>query len=198
MTVGNVTAIGQKSVKRMLAFSSISHVGTMMLGVLVLNDIGLGTVVFYAITYVFMTLVAFYIVAFVSDVYGNDHFERFNGLVYRYPMMAIAMTITMFSLAGLPPLSGFVAKFNIFSVILAKKYYSLAVIAALNSVVALYYYMKIIRLMMLKEPESRSPIQGFAFGNQAVIIGLSVPVVVLGIFWEKVMVVAQGAKLFIP
>lgn len=197
MTVGNVTAIGQKSVKRMLAFSSISHVGMIMMGILVLDDVGLRSVVFYLLTYVFMTLAAFFVVGIVAGLYGNDHFERFNGLIYRHPFMAIVLGIVMFSLAGLPPLSGFVAKFNILSAIINKRYYALALIAALNSVVSLYYYMKIVRLMVFKEAESNSKIEGFGFVNQAVIVALCVPVVMLGIFWEKIMILAQGAKPFI-
>ncbi|OUR92974.1 hypothetical protein A9Q84_20925 [Halobacteriovorax marinus] len=197
MTVGNVSAIGQRSVKRMLAFSSISHAGMMMMGVLCISEIGTRAIVFYGITYLFMTLVAFYITSFVQDAYGNDHFERFNGLIHKHPLMAIFMLITMFSLSGLPPLSGFIAKFNIFSALIDKNYYVLAIIAGLNSVVALYYYLKIVKLMVFKDPESDEKIKGFGFTNQLVITALTVPVVMLGIFWDQVLVMANGAKIFI-
>jgi NADH-quinone oxidoreductase subunit N len=197
MTVGNISAIGQQSVKRMLAYSSISHAGVMLLGILVINDIGTRSVLFYSITYLFMTLAAFYIVSFVNDKYGNDHFERFNGLIYRYPMMAIMMSILMFSLAGIPPLSGFVAKFHIFNALIVEKYYTLAVIAGLNSVIALYYYLKIVRLMTLKPSESDEEISGFSYGNQGIVVALTIPVVVLGLFWEKILLVAEGAKVFV-
>lgn len=197
MTVGNVSAIGQRSVKRMLAYSSISHAGVMMLGVLVLSDIGVKAILFYGITYLFMTLVAFFVTSFVQDKYGNDHFERFNGLMSKHPVMAICMIVVMFSLAGLPPLSGFVAKFNILSAILSKKYYVLAIITVLNSVVSLYYYMKVVRLMVFKESESSEGIAGFSFTNQVIISALCIPVVVLGIFWDKIILLADGAKIFI-
>lgn len=105
MTVGNVTAIGQKSIKRMLAYSSISHAGVMLCGLVVVNEIGVRSIVFYGITYLFMTLVAFYITSIVQDKYGNDHFERFTGLAYRYPFMAVIMAVVMFSLTGLPPMA---------------------------------------------------------------------------------------------
>jgi NADH-quinone oxidoreductase subunit N len=198
MTVGNVTAIGQRSVKRMLAYSSISHAGVMLLGVLVVNEIGNRSVLFYGVTYLFMTLVAFYIVSFVQDKYGNDHFERFNGLIHRYPLMAILMAVVMFSLAGIPPLSGFVAKFNIFSAIIEKKYYMLALIAGVNSVISLYYYLKIVRLMIFKPAEGDEVISGFSIGNQSIIFIMAVPVVMLGIFWSKLMTISSGASLFIP
>ncbi len=197
MTVGNVTAIGQKSVKRMLAYSSISHAGVMMAALCMINEVGIRSVVFYGITYLFMTLVAFYITSIVQDQYGNDHFERFQGLIYRYPFMAIMMTIVMFSLTGLPPLAGFVAKFNIISALLTSRFYALAIVLALNSVVSAYYYMKIVRLMTLKTQESNETIEGFGFLNQMVIVVMTAPVLVLGIFWDGIMAVASGAKLFI-
>jgi NADH-quinone oxidoreductase subunit N len=197
MTVGNVTAINQKSVKRMLAYSSISHAGVMMAGLVVINEIGIRSVVFYGMTYVFMTLVAFYVTSIVEDKYKNDHFDRFSGLIYRYPFMAIMMCVTMFSLTGLPPLAGFVAKFNIINALINSKYYSLAVILALNSVVSAYYYLKIVRVMILKPTESTEEIQEFNFLNQFVVVALTVPVFVIGIFWENILTLAQGAKLFI-
>lgn len=197
MTVGNVTAIGQKSVKRMLAYSSISHAGVMIAGLVVTSEIGIRSVVFYGITYLFMTVVAFYITSIVQDKFGNDHFERFSGLVYKYPFMAVMMTIVMFSLVGLPPLAGFVAKFNILNALLTSKYYTLAIVLALNSVVSAYYYLKIIRLMALKPQESNEEIEGFGFLNQLIIVSMTAPVLILGIFWESIMTLAGGAKLFI-
>jgi NADH-quinone oxidoreductase subunit N len=198
MTVGNVSAIGQKSVKRMLAYSSISHAGIMIAGLVVLNKIGIQAIVFYSMIYLFMTLVAFYITNIVQDKYGNDHFERFQGLAYRYPYMAIMMSIVMFSLTGLPPLAGFVAKWNIINSLLSSKFYSLAIVLVLNSVVSAYYYLKIVRLMTLKQPESTEEIEGFGFLNQFIIVAMTAPVIILGIFWDSVMNIAYNAKLFIP
>ena len=197
MTVGNITAIGQKSVKRMLAYSSISHAGIMLAGLVVMNDIGIRAVVFYGITYVFMTLVAFYITSIVQDKYGNDHFDRFSGLIYKYPFMAVMMAIVMFSLTGLPPLAGFVAKYNIIQSLINTRNYTLAVVLGLNSVISAYYYLKIVRLMTLKPAENDEAIEGFGFLNQFVIVAMTVPVIVLGIFWESIMMLANGAKLFI-
>ncbi len=197
MTVGNVTAIGQKSVKRMLAYSSISHAGIMIAGLVMVNEIGIRSVVFYGITYVFMTLVAFYVTSIVEDKYGNDHFDRFKGLAYRYPLMAITMSIVMFSLTGLPPFAGFVAKFNIMTSLISSKNFSLAIILGLNSVVSAYYYLKIVKLMTLKQSDTNEEIQSFGFLNQMIIIGLTVPVIFLGVFWENIFSLANGAKIFI-
>lgn len=197
MTVGNVAAIGQRSVKRMLAYSSISHAGMMMMGAVVLNKLGHQSILFYGTIYLFMTLVAFYIVSFVNDKYQNDHFERFNGLIYRYPFMAIMMTVVMFSLAGIPPLSGFVAKFNILAALVNSKMYVLAVIAVLNSVVSLYYYLKIVRLMVFKKTDATESIPSFGFRNQVIVVALTLPVLALGVFWSNLMEFASGAKLFL-
>eukprot|EP00095_Tigriopus_kingsejongensis_P002717 maker-scaffold3325_size9202-snap-gene-0.0 protein:Tk02717 transcript:maker-scaffold3325_size9202-snap-gene-0.0-mRNA-1 annotation:"proton-translocating nadh-quinone chain m" len=112
MTVGNVTAIGQSSVKRLLAFSSIGHVGMMLLGVIAMDTVGTQAILFYSLTYMFMTLVAFFITSHVADNYGSDHKMYFQGLMKKHPLMGVAMVIVLFSLAGLPPLSGFVAKYT--------------------------------------------------------------------------------------
>ncbi|MDO9181485.1 MAG: NADH-quinone oxidoreductase subunit N, partial [Bacteriovorax sp.] len=197
MTVGNVSAIGQKSVKRMLAYSSISHAGIMIAGLVMINDIGVRAIVFYAIIYLFMTLTAFYITNIVQDKYGNDHFERFQGLAYRYPYMAIVMSVVMFSLTGLPPLAGFIAKWNIINALLSSSYYSLAIVLVLNSVVSAFYYLKIVRLMTLKQPESTETIEGFGFLNQLIIVAMTAPIIILGIFWESIMTFANNAKIFI-
>lgn len=197
MTVGNVTAIGQKSVKRMLAYSSISHAGMMMLGVLVISDLGSRAVLFYGLTYVFMTLVAFAVTSFINDKYGNEDHDRFRGLIKRYPLMAIVMSMAMFSLAGLPPLSGFVAKFNILSIVVQKGFYALAFIAVINSVISLYYYMRVVNLMIFKDADANEGIEGFSFVNQSIIFLLSIPILGLGLFWESAMRLAENAKLFI-
>jgi NADH-quinone oxidoreductase subunit N len=197
MTVGNISAIDQLSVKRMLAYSSIAHAGTMVAGITVLNELGTRALLYYGFAYVFMTLVAFYITNFINDKYKNDHFERFSGLIYKHPFMAIALMTSMFSLAGLPPLSGFVAKFNIISAIVSSGNYTLAVITGLNSVISLYYYLRLVRLCVFKQVENEQKVEGFGFLNQLVIVGLTVPIISLGIFWEFLIEVAQGAIVFI-
>src|SRR5690606_4521184 len=126
-----------------------------------------------------------------------DTYEVFKGLIYRHPLMAIIMAGVLFSLAGLPPFSGFVAKYHIFSVVIEKKYYGVALVAALNSVIALYYYMKLVMVMIFGQVESKEKVAGFTIANQSVIVALFIPVVFLGIFWEKLMSIAGNASLFI-
>ncbi|MFZ4712930.1 MAG: NADH-quinone oxidoreductase subunit N [Bacteriovoracaceae bacterium] len=197
MTVGNISAIGQDSVKRMLAYSSIGHAGFMLLGVLVMSDTGNSSILFYGTTYLFMTIVAFFITAMISDHMGSDSQASFKGLIYKHPWMAIMMAVVMFSLAGMPPFSGFVAKWNILSVTVSKKYYGLAFIAGINSVIALYYYMRIVKLMIFDSAESDEKISGFGFLNQLIIAGFTMPVIFLGIFWERLMAISHGAQIFV-
>lgn len=197
MTVGNVTAIGQSSVKRMLAFSSIGHVGLMILGVVVMNEAGVKAILFYGLVYMFMTLIAFYITSHLSDMYGSDSYDVFRGLVYKHPVMAIIMAGVLFSLAGIPPFSGFVAKFNIFAVVIEQKHYGIAIVAAVNSVIALYYYMKLAKTMIFGQASGEEKVLGFTGLNQAVIIALFIPVLFLGIFWESAMTMAGNAAIFI-
>ena len=197
MTVGNVTAIGQSSVKRLLAFSSIGHVGMMILGVVVLNEVGVRAILFYGIVYLFMTLIAFYITSHLSDMYGTDTYDVFRGLIYKHPVMAIVMAAVLFSLAGMPPFSGFVAKFNIFSVIIEKKYYGIALVAAINSVISLYYYMKLAKTMIFGQQDGEERVLGFSMANQAVIVALFIPVIFLGIFWDQAMTLSGNATVFI-
>lgn len=197
MTVGNVTAIGQSSVKRLLAFSSIGHVGMMIMGVIVMNKAGVQAILFYGIVYLFMTLIAFYVTSHLSDMYGTDSYDVFRGLIYKHPAMAIIMASVLFSLAGMPPFSGFVAKFNIFSVIIEKKHYGIALVAAINSVIALYYYMKLAKTMIFGQADGEEKVLGFTPLNQAVIIALFIPVLFLGIFWDSAMALAGNATLFI-
>lgn len=197
MIVGNVSAINQKSVKRMLAYSSIGHAGFMILGIVVINQVGASALVFYGITYLFMTLVAFYVTGYVSDEYGNDHFERFNGLAFKYPVVSILLSIAMFSLAGIPPFAGFVAKFNILYATVKSGYYTLALIAGLNSVVSLYYYLKIVRCMIFRPVEAEGPIGGLGIRNHVVLLGLTFPIVFLGLFWSGISGLVSHAGLYL-
>ena len=103
----------------------------------------------------------------------------------------------MFSLSGLPPFGGFVAKFNILKAAIDKGYYTLATLGALNSVISLYYYLKMVRFMVFNPAESDEPIEGFSFRNQAIIIGISSPIVIFGLFWGGLMVMATNAKILI-
>ena len=154
MTVGNVTALVQSNVKRMLAFSSISHAGFLVIGILVLNVSSISAVLFYLVTYSVINLGSFAIVSAVEREENGLKFKDYRGLGLRYPWLAAAMTIFMISLAGFPPTAGFVAKYGLFSAAIAEGYIWLVVIAVLNTLISVYYYLRLVINMYMKEEEN--------------------------------------------
>src|SRR5262249_24953092 len=117
-TFGNLAAFPQTNLKRLLAYSTIAHAGYMMMGLCTLNAAGGSAVLFYLVVYLFMNLGAFAIVAFLRNQTGSEDLSSFRGLVYRSPILVITLAIFLLSLLGMPPLAGFLAKFNIFSALL--------------------------------------------------------------------------------
>ena len=202
MTVGTVSAIGQRSIKRMLAYSSIGHVGMMLMGVIIPSQEITGPILFYATSYLFMTLGAFYIVGMVCDEDGNEDFERLNGLFFRHPLMAIILSAIMLSLAGVPPLSGFFAKFNILAIIIQKGHYTLAVIAVINSAISLYYYLRPVVLMSLRPADEEKAVINFkgllGLGHQSIIFIIAVPTVFMGLFFTEIMSVMKSSNILLP
>ena len=154
MTVGNVTALVQSNVKRMLAFSSISHAGFLVMGILVLHVSSISAVLFYLVTYSVINLGSFAIVSAVEGEENGLKFKDYRGLGLRYPWLAAAMTIFMISLAGFPPTAGFVAKYGLFSAAIAEGYIWLVVIAVLNTLISVYYYLRLVINMYMKEEEN--------------------------------------------
>ena len=158
MTVGNLTALRQKNVKRMLAYSSIAHVGYILIGVVASvgghPDRAISSVMFYLMSYTFMNIGAFSILIYLKrENMTGENLDDFQGLSRRAPGAALAMMIFMLSLAGIPPTAGFAAKLYVFYAGIQGGYYTLVIIGILNSVVAAFYYLRIIVLMYMKEPE---------------------------------------------
>jgi NADH-quinone oxidoreductase subunit N len=152
MTIGNVTAILQRNIKRMLAYSSIAHAGYLLVGMVAGGEYGGTAVLFYLIAYTLMTLGAFAVViALGRRGAPNENLDDYAGVGFRYPFLGLAMAIFMLSLAGIPPLVGFIGKFYIFSAAVRAGYIGLAVIGVLNSVVSVYYYLGVlVRMYMLE------------------------------------------------
>ena len=153
MTVGNLAALPQRNVKRLLAYSSIAHGGYLLMGAVLLTPEGLGAIIFYLIVYLFMNLGAFYVVVLIANESGSEMIEGYRGLSSRAPYVAGAMAIFLFSLTGIPPFAGFFGKWLLFNAVISKGLYWLAFIGLLNSVVSLYYYARIIKAMYLESAE---------------------------------------------
>ena len=152
MTVGNFLAIRQEDVKRILAYSSISHVGFMLMAFPFIGIGALRAIMLYLFIYLFMNLSAFYMAIFASNKLDAHEVSDWKGLGKRSPLLSAFMVLSLLSLTGLPPTSGFVGKVYIFAELFkSQKYYWLAIVAILNSVVSLYYYFKIVKAMYLEE-----------------------------------------------
>jgi NADH-quinone oxidoreductase subunit N len=193
MTVGNLTAIWQTTLKRLLAYSSIAHAGYMLLGVVVLSNEGFAAVLLYLIIYLFMNLGAFYAVMLVANVTGSEHIDDYRGLGTRAPLLGVAFTILLLSLTGIPPTAGFVGKLYLFSALMNAKWFWLAIVAALNSVVSLYYYVKVLRNMFLQEPTgSREPIR-FAPAQIVILLLFVVPTLLFGVYFGPLVQAAQAS-----
>jgi NADH-quinone oxidoreductase subunit N len=178
--IGNVTALFQKNFKRMLAYSSISHAGYLLFSLISLTSSSASNVLVYAAAYTFASIVAFAVLILVKQKTGNDNFENFNGLGKRNPLAALALTIAMLSLAGIPLTAGFIGKYLMFLNVMTEYKIYLVAFAILNALVGFYYYLKVIVAMYFKdgaEIELETPVQ------YKVVLVLSVIItIVLGVY----------------
>ena len=160
MTLGNVVAIAQTNLKRMLAYSTIANMGYMLMGFLAADLNGLSAALFYTITYVLTSLVSFGMILLLSrEGFEADTLDDFKGLNQRSPWWAFIMLLVMFSLAGVPPTVGFYAKFVVIEAAVNASFVWLAVIAVLASVIGAFYYLRVVKLMYFDEPVDRSAIE---------------------------------------
>lgn len=185
MTVGNFTALFQTNIKRLLAYSSIAHAGYMLIGFVTGDSLGREGLLLYSLVYVFMNFGAFA----VATVIGNENsyeLEAYNGLAKRNFGLSMLMLFFLLSLAGIPPLAGFIGKFYLFAAAINGKFYWLAIVAVLNSVVSVYYYMRIVYHMFFKEPRTLepAPIGVFIAGGLTI---AAVGVFLIGIYPEPIL-----------
>jgi NADH-quinone oxidoreductase subunit N len=153
MTLGNLLALAQHNIKRMLAYSSIAHAGYALIGVVSLTSLGVTSVVFYLLAYLITNLAAFGVVAAYGRLVGSDEISAYAGMSRRSPWLALVMLVAFLSLAGMPPLGGFVVKFFVFAAAVNSNLIWLAVVGVLNSIVGLYYYMTVLKVAYLYRSE---------------------------------------------
>lgn len=184
MTLGNLCALNQQNVKRLLAYSGIAHAGYILMGLVVLNNEGLKAMLFYIVVYLIMNLGAFLVVVIVANATGREDIEGYRGLAWRGAAIpAVCMAIFLFSLTGLPPLAGFIGKFFLFAAAIREEFYFLAVVAIINSVISLYYYARVVKTMFLDEPGPADQ-QVLMSANDSALLGvLSSLTVVFGVYW---------------
>jgi NADH-quinone oxidoreductase subunit N len=191
MTLGNLVAIWQDNMKRLLAYSSIAHAGYMLLGLAVLGNDGFAATMIYFVVYLFMNLGAFYVVMLVANKTGSEDIRDYKGLGSRAPLLAVAMAIFLVSLTGLPPTAGFIGKLYLFAALIRAKLIWLAIVGVLNSVVSLYYYVRIFRNMFLRDAEGPAEPLTFEFSNTFVLLVLLLPTLVLGLYFGPLVEFAQ-------
>jgi NADH-quinone oxidoreductase subunit N len=177
MTIGNLFAIRQQNLKRFLAFSSISQAGYILVGLIGGNQLGMASVIYYILVYIFSNLAVFGVVAAITNAAGKENIDEYNGLYHTNPGLSLIMLLGLFSLAGIPPFAGFFGKFFLFAAAAQKGYYVLVIIAVLNTIISLYYYLLVVKAMFINNSES--PIEKF---KSDLLTRLALGICVFGIF----------------
>jgi len=181
MTYGNIVAIAQRNIKRLLAYSGIAQIGNVLIGLAAGTKMGSDAILFYLLAYLFANIGAFAVVIAVSQAIGRDEIEDYRGLSRRSPFLAFAMLLFLLSLAGVPPLAGFIGKLYIFVAAIKEGLYTLIVVGLINIVISMYYYLIVVKQMYINEPIDPSPI-GISGPMKAVIyVGLA-GTLVIGIY----------------
>ena len=195
---GNLGALPQTNIKRLLGYSSIGHAGYMLMGVAAVNALGAGAVLFYLGQYAFTNLCAFLAIIAVTNVTKSDEISGFAGLGRRSPVLGFALFVALMSLAGLPPLSGFFGKFQLFAAVIERAqtdwhYYVLAGIGAAAAVVSLYFYMNVAKAIYLQEPEAGAAPIPVSRPMRAALYFCMVAIIGLGIFQRPLVEAAVKA-----
>jgi NADH-quinone oxidoreductase subunit N len=197
MTLGNLAALSQRNLKRLLAYSSIAHAGYILMGFVVLSNEGLRAMMFYMVVYYLMNIGAFLVVMIVANSTGREDIEGYRGLAWRGGAApAVALAVFLFSLTGLPPLAGFIGKFYLFAAVIRQQFYFLALVGVINSVISLYYYARVVRTMFLDFPEGDEAQVTVGLHNGSLMWGLCAATLVLGVYWSPVIGLADRSLQF--
>ena len=159
MTYGNIVAIAQRNMKRLLAYSGIAQIGNVLIGLATGTKMGSDAMLFYLLTYLFANLGAFAVVIAVSEAIGSEEIDDYSGLGRRSPFLAFSMLIFLLSLAGVPPLAGFIGKLYIFVSAVKEGLYLLITVGLINVIISMYYYLIVVKKMYVSDPHDRSPLR---------------------------------------
>jgi len=193
IATGNLIAIAQSSIKRMLGYSTVAHVGFLFLGVIAGNASGYGAAMFYILTYALMAAGGFGMIIYLSHKgLDADHLDEFKGLGERNVWFAFLMLILMFSMAGVPPFVGFWAKWSVLREVVAADHAWLAAVAVFFSIIGLYYYLRVVRLMFFDKPENKIPVSA-EIGMKIAVSTNALLVLGLGIFPGALLAVCIAA-----
>ena len=192
MFYGNLIALVQKDIKRMLAFSGIAHAGYVILGIITLKDTGFATAMYYITGYMLMNLACFLVICNVSVKGENLAISDLTGLYKRAPLLAFTLAVGMFALAGIPPFVGFMGKFMLLTGALQEGYLTLVILAAINTAISIYYYLSVVRISYCTAPEER-PAVTVAPLTQIISIGLVLIIIIMGVMPSAVVDIATAA-----
>jgi len=196
MVIGNITALRQKNIKRMLAYSSIAQIGYVMIGMVAATEIGVAAVGYYMFIYLFANMGAFAVATIFNDETGSDGIGSYAGLAKSSPIVSAYMAIFLLSLAGIPPLGGFAAKYFVFAAGIQAGYLWLVILGLLTAVVSLYYYANVIKQMYFAKKTSDIKIKPAVSASIVLIMGV-VGIILFGVFPEPILDFAlEAAKVF--
>jgi NADH-quinone oxidoreductase subunit N len=201
MTLGNLTALGQTNLKRLLAYSSIAHAGYTLMGLSAISGRGVQAVMIYMLVYLVMNVGAFVVVILVAEATGSESILDYKGLARRHPLAAVTFAIFLFSLTGLPPFAGFAGKWYLFYAVFERIggpaggwYAMLALVGALNTAVSLYYYVRIVRAMFIDPPYVEHPTAiRPRVGYQLLLGGASAFILLFGVWWTPMIEWTQAS-----
>jgi len=198
MTLGNVVAIAQTNIKRMLAYSSIANAGYLMVGLAAVSSLGRSGVLFFLASYALANLGAFIAIIAISNKTGSDEIADYSGMSRRTPALALVLTLCLVSLIGIPPTGGFIAKFYIFNAAIQHDLLWLVIIAVLNSVVSAYYYLRVVKVMYTEKAASEEAVPS-SIPLRAALTITSLGVLLLGIYpWVVLRLAEAAAAMFSP
>jgi NADH-quinone oxidoreductase subunit N len=196
MTLGNLAAIPQDNVKRLLAYSSIAHAGYLLMGVAVGTPEAIQAIALYMPIYLLMNLGAFLAVLAVRAKTGSETIAAYRGLGTRSPFLAVCLAIFLFSLTGVPPFAGFIGKFYLFAAVLKAGtpfFYIVALVGVLNSVVSLFYYARLVKALFLEASPTGAPVVAVPFATTFLLAVLAIPTLLMGIWWSPLASLAAKA-----
>jgi NADH-quinone oxidoreductase subunit N len=197
MTLGNFSALWQNNLKRMLAYSSIAHAGYLLLGLVVMSNQGLLAILIYFSVYLFMNLGAFLIVMLIANKTGSEDIHDYNGLGHTSPFLGISLAVFLISLTGLPPTAGFIGKLYLFIALVDAKMIAVAVIALLNTVVSLYYYIRVLKHMFLNKSGKETQTVKASVPNTILVSVMIAAVFVFGIYFGPLVDAAKSCLMIL-
>lgn len=198
MTVGNLVAIPQTNIKRMLAYSGIAQMGYVLVGLAAATYQGAASAIFYLFIYAFTNLGAFAIIIIYSHVTGSDEIKDFAGLAKRSPILALIMMLALLCLAGVPPLAGFVGKFYLFYAAYQSKLYWLVLVGVINSVISLFYYLNVLKYIYFEKPAEEVKTLPVSNPFKLTLALSTIGIVVMGLFPPLAKITLEVAQLFFP